>query len=268
MTGSDRLSTPQSPNPDVAAIVTAMTEGEQPFLFETVEAVLADPSIGQVILCVEEKNAWVDMALGILTEDSRLEIVRMPMAFPGAVRNRALDSVKMTWVAYCDGDDVWCAGKTLAQLACANTTKSDFVGADHYLINEKSKVCAVAFARNLPMTSSWLVRTEIMKQYPFDASESISDDGDWWIRTGDRVRKVRCSQLLLKYRVRSGSLSSNTPSKRRKARIVAIASLPILREIALFLTGGFWLTTRREKYVWLKGWGQQPYPIGDRVGSS
>ena len=268
MTGSDRLDDLQKTDQAVAAIITAMTDGEQPFLFETVEAVLADLSIGQVILCIEEKNAWVNTALGTLTEDSRLEIVRMPIAVPAVVRNRALDSVKMTWVAYCDGDDVWCAGKTLAQLAYADATKSDFVGADHYLMNEKSEVCAFAFARHIPMPSSWLVRTEIMKRYPLDESQFISDDGDWWIRTGDKVSKARCSQMLLKYRVRSGSLSSSTPSKQRKTKIVNLASLPILREIILFLTWCIWLTTRREKYVWLKDWGQQPHPIGDRAESS
>lgn len=42
---------------DVAAIITAMTDGEEPFLFETLEATLTDPSIGQVALCIEEKNA-------------------------------------------------------------------------------------------------------------------------------------------------------------------------------------------------------------------
>jgi Glycosyltransferase like family 2 len=268
MIRSDRLDDQQKTDQVVAAIITAMTDGEQPFLFETIEAVLADLSIGQVILCIEEKNAWVNQVLGTLTEDSRLEIVRMPMAVSPIVRNRALKHVKMAWVAYCDGDDVWCTGKTDAQLSYAETTKSDFVGADHYLMNEKSKVCAFAFARHIPMTSSWLVRTEVMKKYPFNESLLSADDGDWWVRTGDRVRKARCSQTLLKYRVRSGSLSSSTPSKRRKAKIVNLASLPILREIILFLTWCIWLTTRREKYVWLKDWGQQPHPIVDQAGSN
>jgi hypothetical protein len=40
---------------DVAAIVTATTDSEQPFLFETVRAILSDPGIGQVVLCVERK---------------------------------------------------------------------------------------------------------------------------------------------------------------------------------------------------------------------
>lgn len=257
MVARDMLDEQRGNYQDVAAIITAMTDSEEPFLFETVEAVLADPSIGQVILCVEEKNTWVDRVLdNIFTEGPRLEIVHMPMAFPGAVRNSALDYVKMPWVAYCDGDDMWCKGKTFAQRLWADTTKSDFVGADHSLINEDSKVCAFALARNIPMPSSWLVRTEIMEQYPFKDSLPLAEDGEWWIRTRDVVRKSRCPKILLRYRVRSGSVSSNTPSKKRKARIVSLASLPILKEIILLFTWCIWLATRQKEYVWIKAWGQ------------
>ncbi|WAL59908.1 family 2 glycosyl transferase [Thermocoleostomius sinensis] len=250
----------QNNHQDVAAIITAMTDGEEPFLLETLEATLTDPSIGQIILCIEEKNAWLDRILGSLKEDPRLEIVHMPMAFLGAVRNHALNFVRMHWVAYCDGDDVWCTGKTFIQRRWADATKSDFVGADHALINEDGKLCAFTLARNIPMPSSWLVRTEIMKQYPFQDSLPSVEDGEWWIRTKDAVRKSRCPKVLLKYRVRSGSLSSNTPSKKRKARIVSFASLPILRQITL-LTWCIWLATRQEEYVWLKSWGQRPSSI-------
>ena len=183
------------------------------------------------------------------------------MAFPGAVRNCALNYVNTPWIAYCDGDDVWCTNKTFTQRRWADTTKSDFVGADRILINEDSKVCAFALARNIPMTSSWLVRTAIMKQYPFQDSLLSGEDGEWWIRTEDIVRKSRCPKVLLKYRVRSGSVSSNTPSKKRKARIVSFASLPILKEITLLLTWCIWLATKQEEYVWLKAWGQQPSSI-------
>lgn len=247
---------PKCDNQDVAAIVTAMTDGEQPFLYRTVDAVLSDPGIGQVVLCVEEKNTWVDASLGKLIQDPRLEIVRMPMAFLGAVRNQALDYVQLPWVAYCDGDDVWCNGKTFRQQNWAEQTDSDFVGTDHYLTNENGKICAVALARHIPMPSSWMVRTEVMKQYPFDGSLSTGEDGEWWVRTSDAIRKVRYPITLLKYRIRSGSLSSNTASKRRKAKIVAWASLPLLREIVLLCTGCIWLFTRQNQYVWLDEWGQ------------
>lgn len=248
-------------NPDVTAVVTAITDGERPFLQETVKAVLLDPGIGQVVLCIEDRNTWIDEVLGSLADDSRLEIIRLPLAIPPTVRNQALKYVRLPWIAFCDGDDVWCQGKTQKQRAYAESTGSDFVGADHYLTDEAGRVRAVAQARTLPMPSSWLVRTDIMKQYPFDESVQVGSDGEWWIRinrTNKALKKARYAELLLYYRVRSGSISSSTPSKRRKAKIVAVASLPVVGQSVFLVTWLAWMLTRRDNYIWLSAWGKQP----------
>jgi hypothetical protein len=243
---------------DVAAIITAMTDAEQPFLYETVQSVMADTSIGQIILCVEQQNTWVEKALYPFLANQKLKIVWMDMVWTGEVRNRALEHVKMPWVAYCDGDDVWCAGKIQAQRAWADMTNSDFVGSDHYLMNEKGKICLFGFARYVPVPSSWLVRTAIMKQYSFQDSMTGVEDGEWWVRTNGLVRKVRCPKVLLKYRMRTGSVSSAQPSKRWKMRVVALASWPIMREMLLLMSWVIWLTSQRKEYQWRDEWG----PVG------
>jgi Glycosyltransferase like family 2 len=258
-----------SPAAEVAAIVTAMTDGEQPFVHDTVESVLSDPGIGQVVLCIEQKNTWIQTVLGSLISDPRLEVIQIPLIPLGAVRNHALTHVRMPWVAYCDGDDVWCQGKTLIQLTYAKATGSDFVGADHYLTNDKGQIRALSPARYLPMPSSWMVRTEVMKQHPFtEAPYSLSQEesGEWWIRTSGILSKARCPKMLLRYRIRSSSLSAKTPSMRRKAKIVALANIPGIGAIILFVTGCIWLVTRQNKYIWYEDWGQKPgaEPIGEQ----
>lgn len=246
---------------EVAAIVTAMTDSEQPFVRDTMESVLSDPGIAQVVLCVEDKNSWIHTVLGPLISDPRLEMIQIPLAPLGSVRNQALRYVKMPWVAYCDGDDVWCQGKTMIQLNHAKTIGCDFVGSDHYLTNEKGEIRAISLARYLPMPSSWMARTEIMKQYPFNESPfSLSQDesGEWWSRTTGVVIKGRCPKLLLRYRIRTSSLSTKTPSMQRKAKVVALANNPGLRPIILVATWITWLFTRQNKYIWYEGWGQPP----------
>lgn len=242
---------------DVAAIVTAMTDREQPFLRATMEAVLSDSGIGQVILCVEEKNTWVDISLDSLITDSRLQVIRLPLAPPGAVRNQALNYVQLPWVAYCDGDDIWRQGKTAIQRSYASETGCDFVGADHFLTNEEGKIRAFAMARYLPLPSSWMVRTDVMRQYPFSESLYEAECGEWWVRTHGIVRKTRCPNILLRYRIRSGSLSAKTPSMRKKAQIVRMGNLPLGGALIYFLTWLMWLVTRQKSYVWFQGWGQQ-----------
>lgn len=239
----------KSDSSDVAAIITAMTDSESSFLYNTVEAVLSDPGIGQVILCIEQNNSWINTLLNSLLTDKRLEILRMPLAPPGRIRNEAVRYVKKPWVAYCDGDDIWCRGKTLIQRAYANTKECDFVGIDHYLTDENGKVCAIALAKYIPMPSSWMIRTKVMREYPFNESMRTAEDGEWWWRTNYIIRKARCPKLLLKYRVRSKSMSSDTPSKRNKAKLVALASIPLFGKSILFLSYCIWLLNRQEKYL-------------------
>ncbi|RMF68097.1 MAG: glycosyltransferase [Cyanobacteria bacterium J069] len=200
----------------------------------------------------------MDVDLEKFASDSRLELIRLPLSPPGAIRNQALQHVRLPWVAYCDGDDIWYPGKTQVQRSYADETNSDFVGADHYLVDERGSVRAFALARNIPMPSSWLVRTEVMRSHPFNASLPQGSDGEWWIRTTGKIRKRRCAKLLLGYRVRAGSVSSSTPSKRRKAKIVKVAGVPILREFILSATWVIWFTTRKTDYMWLNSWGVKP----------
>ena len=242
---------------NVTAIIVAMTDGEQPFLPETIRSVFSDPCIAQVILCIENKNTWIDSTLATIATNPRLEMIRLALAPPGAIRNRAVNYARMPWVAYCDGDDVWCKGKSL-QLKYANTTGSDFVGADHYLTDETGRIRAFALARYMPMLSSWMVRTEVMKKYPFNDTMLIAEDGQWWFRTEGKIKKARYPRMLLKYRVRSGSLSATDASKRRKAKIVALASKPVLGIFVLLFTCCLWLVTRKKQYIWHKGWAKRP----------
>lgn len=243
-----------SPSRDVTAIVTAMTYEEKIFIRETIRAVVDDSATAQIILCVENSNDWIEKTLGNLIKDPRLEVLRLQMALPGSIRNQAIAYVKMPWVAYCDGDDIWESDKIVVQRALADETGADFVGADHYIASEDGQVCAFAIARHLPVTSSWLVRTAIMVQYPFDNTLQIAEDGDWWMRTYDQVLKVRCPKMLLRYRVRAKSASFGTPSKERKALIVQISRHRLMRQVVLFVTWLMWFFNRRQQYVWLKQW--------------
>jgi hypothetical protein len=183
-----------------------------------------------------------------------LKVLRIPLAPPAVIRNRALEHVQLPWVAYCDGDDVWCEQKTLVQLAHAKTSECDLIGVDHYLTDEDGKIRAIALAKYLPMLSSWMVRTEIMRRHPFNEAESLRgvEDSEWWRRTDELVRKVRCPQLLLRYRVRAGSISVREPSKRRKARVVSAGSIPVLGWAVLALTWCAWLSGRKTHYLRLK----------------
>jgi hypothetical protein len=238
----------------VAAVVTAMTDAEQPFLRDTLLSVFKEPEVGQVIVCVYEAATWTAGEIGDFCQDPRLQIIRLPMMPPGAVRNRAASYVNKDWIAYCDGDDLWCPGKLQAQLRLALETHCDFIGADHYLVNERGRTRAFALARYIPMPSAWLVRTEVMRFHPFNETLYQGEDGEWWIRTTPDIQKVRCPEMLLRYRVRSGSISATTRSKKRKTAIVKLTEFWGIRTIVLMVTASLWFLTRSNHYRWLPSW--------------
>jgi hypothetical protein len=235
---------------NVTAIVTAMTDGERPYLAASLGAILSEEEIADVILCVMDSNTWVEEVLESVGTDRRIQILRMSMDVPGVVRNEAVKHVGTDWIAFCDGDDVWCKGKTAIQLAHAAAHNTDFVAGDHYLTDEQGRVRAVALAKYLPMTSTWMVRTAIMQRHPFRGVQY--EDHHWWFDTMKMVPKLRCPKLLLRYRVRPVSESTAEPSKIRKTRVVAWASKPVIGLGVLMLTWGMWLVNRRNYYCHLE----------------
>ncbi|MBE9031299.1 glycosyltransferase family 2 protein [filamentous cyanobacterium LEGE 11480] len=231
-----------------------MTDGERPFLSQSLMSVLGDPKVGQVILCIEQDNQWLQHLLGPILDNPRLEVVRLPLAYPGKIRNQALAYVKQPWVAYCDGDDVWCEDKTTQQLTDIDCSQWDLIGSDHYLTNEIGEICAFALACYIPMPSSWIVRTSVMQEYPFDEHLQTGSDGEWWQRTAKFVRKTRCPKMLLKYRVRNDSVSTPTPSKQRKTKLVTCAQNVVLGPMIMAITWGLWHANRRDRYLWHQDW--------------
>jgi len=242
---------------DVAAIVTAMTDDEKYFLKDTLHAILADDTIAQIIVCYEENNEWLSQSIELYLKDSRIELLSLPMMNIGAVRNRAVQLVKQPWVTFCDGDDVWMPNKTSQQRTFANKKMLDFVGAGHYLTNEDGQIQTYGFSMFIPMPSTWLVKTEVMNKFPFNENLTRRSDGDWWIRTQNKIKKGKYFKVLLKYRVRLQSVSMLSCSKKRKVNMVRFAQVPVLGSLLKGITYIVWLSTKYLPYIWLRKWEKQ-----------
>lgn len=241
--------------PGVSAIVTCMTAAEFPFIDETLDSVV--PQVDQTILCIQDSfDNFEDNRKLSRFKGREVTVVRMPLLPLGEVRNRGLVHVQHEWVAYCDGDDVWTDGKVAQQLECLKASAADFCGCDHVLIDDSSVVRLHAFARHIPMPSSWMVKASVMKEIPFDGTLRCVEDGDWWIRSHSKIKKARLAQPLLKYRVRSGSLSAATASKRRKMLFMRLAEIPVLGNALKLLTWARWRMVRSSEYLWNEDWGR------------
>lgn len=237
----------------VSAVVSCMTASEFPFLRETLDALV--DQVDQVILCIDERFENFEEQHGLdRYKNVKFDLLRMPLRPLGEVRNRGIQLVEHEWTALCDGDDVWCDGKIRRQLELLEATGSQFCGCDHILIDQDGLGRVRALSRFIPMPSSWIAKTELFKDYPFDAVRRMTEDGEWWIRTNNACKKVRLAEPYLLYRVRGGSLSSQFASKKRKTLLVRIAKIPVLGIVLKSCAWVAWRMTRADSYVWHPNW--------------
>jgi glycosyltransferase involved in cell wall biosynthesis len=237
--------------PDVTAIVTCMTDAERPFLGETLQSVRDQTEPCETIVVVSESNSWIEE----ITEGlPGVRIVRRPLGWPGAARNSGVEVATTEFVAFLDGDDVWLPKKTERQVAFLKSGHHDFVAVDHLLMTEEGQVYAYALARHLPMPSTWMVRRDTIMRHPFDPNVGDGEDGAWWLSTWHSIRKYRLPEPLIRYRVRGLSLSTTTPSKRRKLAFARLSSMPMTRWPLLAATYMLHWLNRRPYYVPVKSW--------------
>ncbi|MGO8889870.1 MAG: glycosyltransferase family 2 protein [Streptosporangiaceae bacterium] len=204
----------------VTTVVTCMTDAERPFLAEALRSVQGQTAATKVILCISSENDWVSEILS--TVQPGIELMRFPLASPspagpgspGDIRNQAISAVQTDLVAFLDSDDLWKPPKLKRQIDSLATCGWDVVGSKHILIREDGTPFFFGFAKNLPMTSSWLGRTATFRERPFE--HVWGEDVLLWERLESEGRCGILDDFLIRYRVRDHSISSGTPTKERK----------------------------------------------------
>ena len=191
-----------------------MTDGEQPFILETVRSVVDQTVPCAILILVADNNTWIEPTLGELA--ARVTIKRIPFQRLGLVRNLGVQEATTEWIAFVDGDDVWLPEKNERQLAFAQRSGFDAVGARHVLIRTDGTPYFYAFARTQPMPSAWIAKRELLFKEPF-TDLAQWEDAELWKRFKRLGVCATMKAHLILYRVREGSMSSNfSPAKRRK----------------------------------------------------
>jgi glycosyltransferase involved in cell wall biosynthesis len=203
------------------AIITAMTDGERPFVAEAVRSVVNQTVPCRIVVMVATDNPWIEQTVAGLSR--HLTIKRVPLQPAGLVRNLGVAEASTEWVAFLDGDDVWLPEKTERHLAYAKVTGCTAIGARHILIRTDGTPFFYAFARTQPLTSAFFFTRELMLREPFSDLKEWEDPELW-----QRVRRLGVAgtmrDYLILYRVREASVSSNfSPAKRRKQLFARLA---------------------------------------------
>jgi len=246
----------------VTAVISCMTDAERPFIRAALESVVNQTMPCAARVYVADTNDWI----ANVTEGLEQVVVRpVPMMLLPAIRNLGVKEAHSDLVAFLDGDDFWFPAKTERQVAALQQNAVDFAGADHVLVDEAGKKFAYGLARYIPATSSWLVRRDLMLEYPFNERVRLAEDGEWWLRTAEKSQRIRVSEFLVAYRVRQDSLSSGSRGRQRKETVLRAAQVRGLRPLTLAASFVLNRLYRDSKYVDHKSWQAKK---GKRIASS
>lgn len=215
---------------DITTIITCMTDAERPFLAESLRSVQNQQVPTKIILCVADRNDWVEEILS--TVRPGIELMRFELAWAASIRNQALSAVRTDLVAFLDSDDAWQPSKLRTQVGSLEAHGLDVVASKHILIREDGMPFFFGFAKNLPMTSSWLGRTAAFSKRPFELMP-VGEDVLLWERLASEVRCGILDKFLIRYRVREQSLSSKTQTKERKLAYARRSQIPGVRPLML-----------------------------------
>jgi glycosyltransferase involved in cell wall biosynthesis len=215
----------------VTTIVTCMTDAERPFLSESLRSVQAQTVPTKIILCVADDNNWVDTVLS--TVQPGIETIRLArQSGPSPIRNHAVSTVQTDLVAFLDSDDVWKPFKLQRQIDSVAARGLDVVGSKYILIREDGTPFFFAFAKDVPMTSSWLGRTEVFRERLFEPIP-VGEDVLLWRRLESDFRCEILDDFLIRYRVRELSQSTTAVTKQRKLAYAHRSQIPGVRPLML-----------------------------------
>ena len=214
----------------VTAIITCVVKSDLLYVREALKSVKRQTHPCRILVVVTEETSILGPIIQELGID--VETVVEPLHPCGINRNIGVQKATTEWVAFLDADDLWEPEKIERQLAHASQTNRFVIASRHTLVRENGTPFFYALALKSPMPSSWMVNRELMLAEPF--RNVPWEDVELWRRLQHQTKTVTLKNHLMKYRVRSNSLSSAFgPAKRRKEKFAQISEMYFARVLLI-----------------------------------
>ena len=177
--------------PRVSVVIP--TYNRAPLVGQAIESVRAQ-RMGEFELIVVDDGSTDDTQAvlhALAAAEPRLRIVRQENGGSGSARNAGVAQARATFVALLDSDDLWEPGFLTSQLAVFEAhPETGLVLSDARYVGDWNQASVTVFGREawVPPTSltamfgwafglpsCWCVRTEILRELPFDSDADCLD---------------------------------------------------------------------------------------------
>lgn len=230
-------------SPRVSVVIPAYNVAE--YIAEALASALAQTFKDFEIILVNDGSPDTDsLEKSLLPYFDKIIYIKQPNGGASAARNTAISAARGSILAFLDGDDVWFAEKLAEQMAFFEATDFDLIYCDALLFGEplfegrtfmqtapsEGKVTPekLLIGQCNVLTSGTIVLKEFVVKYGmFDLKAFRVEDFELWFRLcKNGVRIGFQEKVMLKYRIRAGSLTGNNIEKAERG----IAGLKIIRD--------------------------------------
>ena len=229
-------------SPRVSVIVPAYNVSD--YIAETLDSALEQTFREFEIIVVNDGSPDTVKLERVLTDYfDKIIYIRQANAGAAAARNTAIREARGSLLAFLDGDDVWFSEKLAAQTSFLDANDFKMIYCDALLIG-KSLYEGKTFMQSAPsegkvttksllsgrcnvLTSGTIVSKETIVKYGlFDEKAVRVEDFELWFRLCKNKVKIGYQEkILVKYRIREGSLTGSSIEKTERG----INSLKIVR---------------------------------------
>jgi glycosyltransferase involved in cell wall biosynthesis len=220
--------------PQVSIIIPAYNVAD--FIAEALDSVFAQTFRDFEIIVVNDGSLDTETLEKVL-ENYSDEIIYIRQENGGAsvARNTAISEARGSFLAFLDGDDVWFPEKLASQVKFVGNNGFEMIYCDALLFGS-SLYDSRTYMENSPsngevnpesllsgacnvITSGTIVKKDLLNKYGlFDEKALLVEDFELWFRLSkNRVRIGYQKDVMLKYRIRIGSLTGDNIEKAKRS---------------------------------------------------
>ncbi len=229
--------------PQVSVIVPAYNVAE--YIAESLDSALAQTFKNYEIIVVNDGSPDTDNLETVLQPFyDEIIYLKQPNGGAAAARNAGIAAARGSLLAFLDGDDVWYAEKLASQTAFLAESDYEMIYCDALLFGEPlyngktfmqtapsdGKVTPESLLEghcNVLTSANIVAKNAVVKYGLFDPKAFRVEDFELWFRLCKKGVKIGYQKdVLLKYRIRAGSLTGSNVAKAERS----IAALETVKD--------------------------------------